>query len=82
MRQQEDELLLDADQRGRRADDQFRYLFKLRKTLAMLKLEKYLLKNSEFSAMLSGSNNNISNNNIGSGNNGNINNVANSLHYE
>jgi len=48
----------------------------------LAKLEKYLLKNSEFSAMLSGSNNNISNNNIGSGNNGNINNVANSLHYE
>jgi len=49
----------------------------------LAKLEKYLLKNSEFSAMLSGSNNNISNNNIGSGNgNGNINNVTNSLHYE
>jgi len=54
----------------------------------LAKLEKYLLKNSEFSAMLSGSNNNISNNNNNNnnlssgGNNGNINNVTNSLHYE
>lgn len=39
----------------------------------LAKLEKYLLKNNEFSAMLSGSNNNL--------NNGG-NNMTNSLHYE
>lgn len=52
----------------------------------LAKLEKYLLKNSEFSAMLSGSNNNLNNggNNNNGNNNGNSsgNNLTNSLHYE
>jgi hypothetical protein len=48
----------------------------------LAKLEKYLLKNSEFSAILSSSNNNLNNGGNNNSNNSGNNNLTSSLHYE